>query len=149
MPKFYLVMPSGDLKDIEISSYGELDTTQIYLIVIDQEQVIYIWRGAESPNRMKFISSRAAAQYRVDIGGTHSVHSVDQGEEPSTFHNLFVEIPVTPSIDLTKEMIDTVKEIEEKPVEEVVKAIIEEEVAVGEEEVAVEEEEVAVGEEEV
>ena len=147
MPKFYLVMPSGDLEDIEIFSYEELDSTQIYLIIVDQEQIIYIWRGVESPNRIKFISSRAAAQYRVDSGGTHSVQSVDQGEEPSTFHDLFVELPVTLPSDLTEEMIDVVKDIEEAPVEEVVKAIIGEEAAVAEEEVAIAEEEGVVEEE--
>ncbi|MFQ5819592.1 MAG: hypothetical protein ACE5I5_06365 [Candidatus Heimdallarchaeota archaeon] len=153
MPKFYLVMPSGDLEDIEISSYEELDSTQIYLVIVDQEQIIYIWRGVESPNRIKFISSRAAAQYRVDSGGTHSVQSVDQGEEPSTFHDLFVELPVTLPSDLTEEMIDAVKVIEEEPVEEVVKAIIGEEAAVAEyevvvtEEVPIEEEEAVVEEE--
>ena len=89
MPQFYLVTFGKALEDTTVSSYAELDSTQVYIIVVDQEQIMYIWRGTDAPNRMKFISSRAAAQLRVDQGGTHSVQSVDQGQEPPNFHNLF------------------------------------------------------------
>ncbi len=89
MPQFYLVTFGKALEETTVSSYAELDSTQVYIIVVDQEQIMYIWRGSDAPNRMKFISSRAAAQLRVDQGGTHSVQSVDQGQEPPNFHNLF------------------------------------------------------------
>ncbi len=62
MPQFYLVTFGKALEDTTVSSYAELDSTQVYIIVADQEQIMYIWRGSDAPNRMKFISSCVAAQ---------------------------------------------------------------------------------------
>ena len=90
--EFYLVTSKGNFKEIEITSYEELDPTQAYLIVVDQEQVIYIWRGVEISDRQKFILQSAIALLRVSIGKSYRGQWVNQGQEPPNFQVLFEKV---------------------------------------------------------
>lgn len=89
---FYLVTPRGDFEEVNIASYQDLDPTQAYLIVVDQEQIMYIWRGVEISNRLKSILSRAVALLRASTGKTYRGQWVDQGQEPLNFQELFQEV---------------------------------------------------------
>jgi len=124
MPISYQVTSSSDLEETQITSYNELDATQIYIIIVDEEQVMYIWRGSEAPNRMKFVSSRAAAQIRVDRGGTHSVQSIDQGQEPPNFLDLFETISQPARSLIAEDMRGAIKGLNNESMEAVFEEIV-------------------------
>jgi len=63
---------------------------QVVLIIDEELRRIYIWKGAQSSVRKKFIASRVASELQnelVNIANYHrcKVISVDQGDEPHEF----------------------------------------------------------------
>ena len=71
-----------------------LDQSQVYVIVKEDLRRIFIWNGAYSPTRKKFIASRVASDLQNELLITAHFHrckiiSVDQGDEPYEFLNAF------------------------------------------------------------
>jgi hypothetical protein len=71
-----------------------LDQSQVYVIVKEELRRIFIWNGAYSPTRKKFIASRVASDLQNELLTTAHFHrckiiSVDQGDEPDEFLSAF------------------------------------------------------------
>jgi hypothetical protein len=71
-----------------------LHPEQVAVIVKEGLRRIFIWKGAKSPVRKRFISSRVANQLQKELVEEASFHrckivSVDQGDEPTEFLDAF------------------------------------------------------------
>ncbi|TFF69232.1 MAG: hypothetical protein EU516_00985 [Promethearchaeota archaeon] len=67
---------------------------QVVLIVDEELRRIYIWKGALSSVRKKFIASRVASELQNELANVPKFHrckvvSVDQGDEPQEFLHSF------------------------------------------------------------
>jgi len=80
-----------DIDKIQLGDY--LNPEKVFLIVNQEIKRIYIWKGVKSTIRKRFLGSRIAAVVQGDImkAGLKrcKVMSVDQGEEPDEFLNVF------------------------------------------------------------
>ena len=71
-----------------------LDPTKVLVIVKDDLQRIFLWKGKGSHIRKRFIGSRVAQELQVELRMDAKYHrckivSVPQGNEPSEFLNAF------------------------------------------------------------
>ena len=71
-----------------------LHSAQVVVIVKEDLRRIYIWKGAKSPVRKRFISSRVASALQEELVNSAAFHrckivSVDQGDEVDDFLNAF------------------------------------------------------------
>jgi hypothetical protein len=71
-----------------------LDQSQVYVVVKEDLRRIFIWNGAYSPTRKKFIASRVASDLQNELLTTAHFHrckiiSVEQGDEPYEFLSAF------------------------------------------------------------
>ncbi len=71
-----------------------LHSAQVVVIVKEDLRRIYIWKGAKSPVRKRFISSRVASALQEELINLAAFHrckivSVDQGDEVNDFLNAF------------------------------------------------------------
>ena len=71
-----------------------LHSGQVVVIVKEDLRRIYIWKGAKSPVRKRFISSRVASALQEELINLAAFHrckivSVDQGDEVNDFLNAF------------------------------------------------------------
>lgn len=71
-----------------------LHSAQVVVIVKEDLRRIYIWKGAKSPVRKRFISSRVASALQEELIHSAAFHrckivSVDQGDEVNDFLNAF------------------------------------------------------------
>lgn len=71
-----------------------LHSSQVVVIVKEDLRRIYIWKGAKSPVRKRFISSRVASALQEELVNSAAFHrckivSVDQGDEVNDFLNAF------------------------------------------------------------
>ena len=78
-----------------------LHSAQVVVIVKEDLRRIYIWKGAKSPVRKRFISSRVASALQEELINLAAFHrckivSVDQGDEVNDFLKAFqfVSMPV-------------------------------------------------------
>ncbi len=81
-----------DLKQEDLQK--ALHPEQVLVIVKEDLRKIYIWKGAKSPVRKRFISSKIASQLQEELvkqAGFHrcKVISIDQGDEMEEFLNTF------------------------------------------------------------
>lgn len=82
---------------------------QVVLIVDEDLRRIYIWKGAQSSVRKKFIASRVASELQNQLANASNFHrckvvSVDQGDEPIEFLQAFgfksMEVDSTTEVDV-------------------------------------------------
>ncbi|MFX0071866.1 MAG: hypothetical protein ACFFAO_12320 [Candidatus Hermodarchaeota archaeon] len=78
----------------ENNGFNFLHPEQVIVIVKEPIRRIYIWKGAKSPVRKRFISSRVASQLQEELIKEAAFHrckivSVDQGDEVNEFLNAF------------------------------------------------------------
>ena len=71
-----------------------LHPEQVFVIVKEELRRIFIWKGAKSPVRKRFISSRVASALQEELVKVAAFHrakivSVDQGDEPTEFLRAF------------------------------------------------------------
>ena len=71
-----------------------LHPEQVFVIVKEEIRRIFIWKGAKSPVRKRFISSRVAGALQEELVKNAAFHrckivSVDQGDEVQEFLNAF------------------------------------------------------------
>ena len=81
-----------DIKPEELQSH--LNPEQVLIIIREDLRRIYIWKGAKSPVRKRFISSRVAQELQIDLIEDSRYHrckiiSIDQGDELQEFLNAF------------------------------------------------------------
>ena len=88
MMKFYNVLPDGTTEEIPAKK-PELKSDRVVIVVDDDTEKIYIWKGNSAPVRLKFIAARQASAIRMQKGMEYKVISVDEGEELSDFLGLF------------------------------------------------------------
>lgn len=93
----YSLDDSGERQRLEITEQ-ELETVlepeEVFVIVNEDIRRIFIWKGAKSPVRKRFISSRVASSLQdelVKIAAFHrcKIVSVDQGDEVEEFLKAF------------------------------------------------------------
>ncbi len=81
--KFYKVLEDGTL-DEENEFYPE--STKVIIIVDDQFKRIFLWKGANSGIKKKFIGSRAAAELRKTYYGfAYRLSVIEEGDETQEF----------------------------------------------------------------
>ncbi len=91
------LMDDGTKNEIDISpdDLGSiLDPNQVFVIVREELRRIFIWKGAKSPVRKRFISSQVAQKLQNELikdAGFHRcvIKSIDQGDELIEFLNAF------------------------------------------------------------
>ena len=108
----FMLHDSGEKDQIDITKEDFLKEKgkeillpeQVVLIIDEGLRRIYIWKGAHSSVRKKFIASRVASELQNELSNVANYHrckvvSVDQGDEPLEFLHSFgfssikVEIP--------------------------------------------------------
>lgn len=93
----YEIEQSGDRKhlDIDQKEIGDyLHPERVFIIVREDLRRIYLWNGAKSPARKRFIGSRIASEVQGDMLKEAKFHrckvvTVDQGDEIQEFLNVF------------------------------------------------------------
>jgi hypothetical protein len=81
-----------DLKQEDLNSH--LNPDQVLIIIREDLRRIYIWKGAKSPVRKRFISSKVAQELQTELVKDPRYHrckivSIDQGDELQEFLNAF------------------------------------------------------------
>jgi len=81
-----------DVPEDDLQSY--LHAEQVFVIVKEPLRRIFLWKGAKSPVRKRFISSRVASELQEELVKQAAFHrckivSVDQGDEPEEFLRAF------------------------------------------------------------
>ena len=87
-------IPATEDEFIEKNGLNFLHPEQVLVIVKESIRRIYIWKGAKSPVRKRFISSRIAGALQEELVKNAAFHrckivSVDQGDEVVEFLNAF------------------------------------------------------------
>lgn len=93
----YEIEQSGDRKHLDINKedLGDyLHPERVFLIIREDLRRIYLWNGAKSPARKRFIGSRTASEIQGDMLKDAKFHrckivTVDQGDEIQEFLNVF------------------------------------------------------------
>ncbi|MHA1219110.1 MAG: hypothetical protein ACTSO5_10620, partial [Candidatus Heimdallarchaeaceae archaeon] len=81
--KFYLVLEDGTLE--EEKEFNQ-ESTRVIIVVDDQFKRIFLWKGANSGIKKKFIGSRAAAELRKTYYGfAYRLSVVEEGDETNEF----------------------------------------------------------------
>jgi len=88
---------TGERKKLKIKQeelQSHLKPEQVFIIVREDLRRIFIWKGAKSPVRKRFISSKVAQQLQKDLLKDPRYHrckivSIDQGDELLEFLNAF------------------------------------------------------------
>jgi len=94
----YLIENTGDRTRLDITPEElqyHLNPKQVLIIICDDLRRIFIWKGAKSPVRKRFISSRVAQDLQRDLIQDSRYHkckiiSIDQGDELQEFLNAFM-----------------------------------------------------------
>lgn len=118
---------SGERKKLDIvqdAIHKYLHPEQVLIIVREDLRRIFIWKGAKSPVRKRFISSRVAQNLQKELIDDSRYHrckivSIDQGDELQEFLNVFK----LESMEVTERLPDMkyVRNIERETVGEPVK----------------------------
>ena len=81
--KFYLVLEDGTLDEEQAFTP---ESTKVIIIVDDQFKRIFLWKGANSGIKKKFIGSRAAAELRKTYYGfAYRLSVIEEGDETQEF----------------------------------------------------------------
>jgi len=91
------LLDTGEREKIEVEEddlQSILAPEQVFVIINEEIRRIYIWKGAKSPVRKRFISSRVASGLQEELVKIAAYHrckivSVDQGDEPIEFLQSF------------------------------------------------------------
>lgn len=86
--KVHAFIPSMDGEYIPVkftSPEKDLKKTEVLIFLDEETRQIFIWTGAESSVRKRFISSQIARQMRLERGMTHRISTEDEGNETRKF----------------------------------------------------------------
>ncbi len=88
MIRIFKVLETGEIEEIQIDKDIKdiLKTFEVYIIISDPpDKTIWLWKGAESSVRKKFIGAQKSQDIRGQVGLEYSVVPVDEGIEPRDF----------------------------------------------------------------
>lgn len=88
MIRIFKVLETGEIEEIKIDKDIKdiLNTSEVYIIISDHPvKTIWLWKGAESSVRKKFIGAQKSQDIRGQVGLEYSVIPVDEGIEPRDF----------------------------------------------------------------
>jgi len=111
----YKALDNGEIEEIKIDKDIKdiLNTSEVYLIVSDPYyETIWLWKGAESSVRKKFIGAQKSQDLRGQVGLEYSVVPVDEGMESRDFLG-FIGV---------KKIIEHVKDVDKIEIKEEIKA---------------------------
>ncbi len=94
----HVFMPSMDGEYVPVkftSAQKDLKEKEVLIFVNEGEKRIFIWTGANSNVRKRFISSQIARQMRLEKGLTHRISTEDQGNETKDFLEFIDEISIS------------------------------------------------------
>ena len=79
----------GDFEELEIEEdfplYELFDSDFILLVVDPTYYRVWLWHGANTTTRMKFIAAKIAPKIRVRYGIAYKITAVDEGDETTGF----------------------------------------------------------------
>jgi hypothetical protein len=107
--QLFLIKPDGEVHEVKgDKTFRELlDPAQCYVICDDEKKKIYLWKGASSSVRSKFIGASKSQDMRGQVGMHYVVVPIDEGEEPKELLDRIDEKPgkgVAKEIRETKEL---------------------------------------------
>lgn len=88
MIRIFKVLETGEIEEIQIDKDIKdiLKTSEVYIIISDPpDKTIWLWKGAESSVRKKFIGAQKSQDIRGQVGLEYSVIPVDEGMESHDF----------------------------------------------------------------
>ncbi|MFW9997044.1 MAG: hypothetical protein ACFFD4_33685 [Candidatus Odinarchaeota archaeon] len=85
-----MVESTGELFPVSIG-LSKFGPREAFITQDDDNRRIWIWKGRIAPVRLKFASATAAQQLRLDLGFVYRIDSIEQGDEPDIFIELFGE----------------------------------------------------------
>ena len=104
--QLFLIMPDGEVHEVKSDkTFRELlDPAQCFVINDDEKKKIYLWKGANSSVRSKFIGASKSQDMRGQVGMHYVVVPIDEGEEPK---ELLDRIDEKPGKGIAKEIRET------------------------------------------
>ena len=67
----------------------KLDSNQCYILVVDDIKTIYLWIGANSNVRDRFIGAKTSQNLSNELEGHYKIVSLGEGDEDPEFNQLF------------------------------------------------------------
>jgi len=116
MVQVFKILDTGEteeMKDTGSPIKDILDISEVYIIISEhQDKTIWLWKGAKSSVRRKFIGAQKSQDVRGQVGMQYSVFPVDQGEEKPDFIKI---IGGNPSEGFAREIKDDSAGLETHP----------------------------------
>ncbi len=113
MVQIFKILDTGETEEIKDTGSpikDILDSSEVYIIISEhRDKTIWLWKGAKSSVRRKFIGAQKSQDIRGQVGMQYSVFPVDQGEEKPDF---IKAIGGNPSEGFAREIKDDSAEIE-------------------------------------
>lgn len=84
MVQLFKVLDTGETEEIkeETDIKDLLDSNEAYIIISEhRDKTIWLWKGAKSSVRRKFIGAQKSQDVRGQVGMMYSVIPIDEGEE--------------------------------------------------------------------
>ncbi len=92
--EIYNVTRTGETTFITAATLKEaLVSDRVLIIIVDEQKIIYLWKGATCSVRKKFIGARLSQSVRGERGLLYKVEPTDEGEESEAFRGLYDEVP--------------------------------------------------------
>lgn len=89
MVQVFKIIDTGEteeMKDTGSPIKDILDPSEVFIIISEhRDKTLWLWKGARSSVRRKFIGAQKSQDVRGQVGMQYSVVPVDEGEEPSDF----------------------------------------------------------------
>ncbi|MHA1227314.1 MAG: hypothetical protein ACTSPV_11280, partial [Candidatus Hodarchaeales archaeon] len=92
--RVHVFMPSmdGEYVPVNFQPKKDLKESEVLIFLDEDNKQIFIWTGAKSNVRKRFISSQIARQMRLEKGLTHRISTEEQGNETQKFWALINSI---------------------------------------------------------
>ena len=86
----FKILPDGNTEEIKTEGpiKDVLKAEECYILVSDEYRKVYLWKGANSNVRSKFIGAKRSQDIRGQVGMHFGVVPLDEGDEDPDFLNL-------------------------------------------------------------
>ncbi|MHA1277010.1 MAG: hypothetical protein ACTSQ8_07455 [Candidatus Helarchaeota archaeon] len=92
--EIYNVHRSGETTFVTAPTLKEaMLSDRVLIIIVDEQKIIYLWKGKTCSVALKFIGARLSQAVRGERGLLYKVEPVDEDEEPQQLIKLFGERP--------------------------------------------------------
>ncbi len=92
--EIYNVHRSGETTFVTAPTLKEaMLSERVIIIIVDEQKIIYLWKGKTCSVALKFIGARLSQAVRGERGLLYKVEPVDEDEEPQQLVDLFGEKP--------------------------------------------------------